>query len=547
MSSTEDNMKIDIVMSVIGNTEGKMGLTNRGLHIVKKYERYIKAMVMLMFLMHGSKLIIGTIGIDTESLIRNKSGLYQGWLNTGRQGLVLLKYLLGNITFNPLFSAVMTLLVFPLAIFGFILLWDKVRGQQSSIVVCLIGGLLWISHPAVTEQLYFSLQSFEVSLGILLTAAALYLTYVWTENKRRLWSAFISVCLLLLTFSIYQAFVVIYIFGAASVLLLQALRKLSMGEQKIFSKMAAHMGVWLLVFFVAFIINIVVTKLFFDQSDYLTEQILWKKYPVSIVFQAIRGHITFVLFGRNRLYSAFYGWLLICSILLITIHLWKFWRNDMAGCITVCFFYLALQITPFLMTFLQGGAPALRSQLVLPAMTGFQAMLNIWMFKQLDISRKKVGQVMLVCLILLGFLGGMKTAKITWSLYYTDQLRYEQDASLGRSIIERIEQVCSREESESLPVVIVGRRAFQGNNSCVQGEVIGHSFFDWDIDVEPIPYYSTGRVLGFLHTLGADYLQAPITRMNEAVANSENMPVWPSEGCVQMQNGMVIVKLSDYE
>lgn len=36
-------------------------------------------------------------------------------------------------------------------------------------------------------------------------------------------------------------------------------------------------------------------------------------------------------------------------------------------------------------------------------------------------------------------------------------------------------------------------------------------------------------------------------RMNEAPAYSENMPEWPAEGCVHVQNSRVIVKLSDYE
>lgn len=524
-----------------------MSLLNRGFHAIKKCERHLTVMILLMFLMHSSKFNVGIIGIDTESLIWDQAGLYRSWLSAGRYGLVILKHLFRNMSFNPWFTAVMTLLVFPLAVFSFFLLWDTVRGQQSSIVIWLLGGLLWISHPVVTEQLYFSLQSFEVSLGILLTAAALYLTYVWTEDKRRLWSAFISVGLLLLTFSIYQAFVSMYIFGAVSVLLLQALRKLSMGEQKLFSKMASCTGVWALVFLTAFLINSVVTRLFFGSSDYLMGQISWGTIPVNKVLWRICGHIASVLFGRSYFYSIFYVLFLACSLVLFTAYLWRHGRNNKKGCVTVCILYIAMQITPFLMTILQGGEPVLRSQLILPAMTGFQAMLNVWLLKELNLSFKSVKQVLLMCVILLGLCGGIKTAKVTWRFYYTDQLRYEQDEALGRSIIERIDQVCSSEELENLPVVIVGRRAFQRNNICMQGQVMGSSFFDWDVTVEPRPYYSTKRVLGFLHTLGADYHQAPRDRMGEALACSENMPAWPAEGCVQVQNGMVIVKLSDYQ
>ena len=538
-------MRIGIIMSVIRKRGKRMSLSNCRFPILKEYKGCVKAIILLMFLLHWPKFNASIIGIDTESIIWDEKGLYKGWLITGRQGLVMLKYLFGNASFNPWFSAMLTMLTFPLAVIGFYLLWDKAGGRKNSIVVWLVGSLLWISHPVVTEQLYFSLQSFEISLGILLTAAALYLTFVWTENLHRLWSFLLSVCLLLLTFSIYQAFVPLYIFGAVSVLLLQALRMLSEGEQKLFSKMASRMSACFLTFIIAFITNTIVTRLFFNESDYLTNQIQWGTLSFSEVFWRIIEHIKSVLLGRILFYSIFYGLLLFCSLILLAVYLWKFHRSNLKGCITVCFFYVSLQITPFLMTILQGGEPAFRSQLVLPAMTGFQAILSMWLLKELDISRNRVRQVLLVCIMILGFLGGIHTAKTTWSLYYTDQLRYEQDVALGRSLIDRIEQVCSREDIEILPVVVIGRRPFRVNNSCVQGQVMGYSLFDWDITSEPIPYFSTRRVLGFLHTLGADYRLTSAGRMEEALAISKYMPEWPAEGCVQIQDGMIIVKLSD--
>ena len=117
---------------------------------------------------------------------------------------------------------------------------------------------------------------------------------------------------------------------------------------------------------------------------------------------------------------------------------------------------------------------------------------------------------------------------------------------MGNDLIQRLEVIFDREET-SLPVVIVGTRPFQRNNSCIQGQVMGQSIFDWDASVAPIPYWSTRRALGFLHTLGADYDCVPKNRMEEALGYSENMPEWPAQGSVQIQDGMVIVKLSDYE
>ena len=514
-----------------------------GLQLARNHNKHIKVTFLLMFLLHGAKLNVTNVGIDTESLIWVREDLYQSWLYTGRQGLVLLKYLLRNVTYNPYFSAVATLLVFPIAVSAFFLLWSRSRGNKISLTAWTIGGLLWISHPILTEQFYFSLQSFEISLGFLLTAAALCLTLLWSEKKRRLWAFAAGVVLLLLTFSTYQAFVPLYIFGAVSVLFFQTLREFSEGKQKMAAGAVARTGSWILVFFTAFLINTVITQLFFNTSSYLTEQINWGNAPISEILWHICGHIVFVLLGRG-LYPPLYGCLLICSMILFIVYLYRRGRNNKSGCITVSFFYLALQSTPFIMTVLQGGQPVLRSQLVLPAMTGLQAIICLCLIKDLAISARASGRVVLAVVVLLGLVSGGKASQITWSLYYTDQLRYEQDVALGRDMIQRLEEVYDR-ETGSLPVVIVGNRPFQGNNSCVQGQVIGHSFFDWDTYVAPVPYYSTRRVLGFLHVLGANYDAASADRMRDALEYSENMPKWPAADCVQIYNGMVIVKLSD--
>lgn len=523
-----------------------MKIAINGLQMVRDHNRNISLMVLLMFLLHGAKLNANVVGIDTEALIfYGGKDFYQGWLNTGRQGLVLLKYLFRNLTFNPYFAAVLTLLVFPLAISAFFLLWSSVGGVKNSLIVWIISGLLWISHPILTEQFYFSLQSFEIVLGFLMTAVALYLTLLWTEKKRRLWAFGASVIILLLTFSIYQAFVSFYIFGTISVLFFQSLKEFSEKKQRMATSALVRIGSCIMVFITAFLINTLITQKFFGSSSYLAEQINWGTATIWEIFRHICGHIISVMLGRSPIfYSAFYGFLLICSMILFVAYLYRHGRKNKSSCITVSFLYLALQCSPFFMTLLQGGEPVLRSQLVLPAMTGLQVMLCYCLIQDLAISVMTVRRVILTGIMFLGLLGGVRTTKITWSLYYTEQLRYEQDVALGRDLIQRLEKVYGQ-ESDSLPVVVVGTRPFQGNHSCAQGQVMGQSIFDWDASVAPIPYYSTRRVLGFLHVLGANYNVASIDRLEGALRYSENMPQWPAENCVQIYDGMVIVKLSE--
>ncbi len=134
------------------------------------------------------------------------------------------------------------------------------------------------------------------------------------------------------------------------------------------------------------------------------------------------------------------------------------------------------------------------------------------------------------------------------SLHYTEQMSYEQDAYLGREMIARIEQVIEETpgaDMVELPVIIIGNRPFQGNNATLTGEIIGSSFFDYDVNVEPVYYWSSRRILGFLHTLGADYSLPSKEGLATAKILARDMPVWPAEGSVQVQENMVIIKLSD--
>ena len=59
-----------------------------------KYRSHIIIMGLFVFLLHGAKLNSDIIGIDTEDLIHLQEGFYDGWLQSGRYGLVGLKYLL---------------------------------------------------------------------------------------------------------------------------------------------------------------------------------------------------------------------------------------------------------------------------------------------------------------------------------------------------------------------------------------------------------------------------------------------------------------------
>lgn len=520
---------------------------------LEKYRSHIILMGLFVFLLHGAKLNSNIIGIDTEDLIHLEEKFYGGWLGTGRQGLVFLKYVLGNSSMNPYFSGILTLLFFTLAVTVFFIFWDWILGKglkpSYSLLAAGMGGILWISQPVMAEQFYFSLQSAEIAVGFLVTAAGLAMARLWTDSaaackrtKQGIFCAAGAVLCFLLAFSSYQIFVVLAIFGVITILLLQQFKKLVLEEEYDNRELWKKTGCYIALFFIAFLLNTVITTLFFHTSSgYLSEQVSWGNVPAGSCLRMIIGHIVKLFTGYDAtFYQAGFGILCVLALCQLCMLLKQKAKGRKLVVFQTLFLFFALLTTPFLMTLVMGAAPAVRSQLVLPVITGFMAYLNVLLAaEQKEQTGRRLFLVLLTAVVLVS---GWKQARTTESLYYTDACRYQQDVAMGEELIKRLEAV----NVWNYPVAIVGSREFQPNHACTIGETIGKSFFDYDAEVEPLNYWSTRRILGFLHTLGADYAQVPQEQMAQALEYSTYMPEWPSEGCVQFFDDMVVVKLSHY-
>lgn len=524
---------------------------------LEKYRSRILLLWAFVFLIHGEKLHSEIIGIDTEDLIHIQGDFYGGWLNTGRQGLVALKWLTASLKYRPYVAGLFTLVLFGLAVSAFFVLWDKQcsKKREQTWLSWVMGSLLVIAHPVITEQFYFTLQSAEICIGILLTALSLFLVSDY-DGKRQWWKLACAVLILLLTFSIYQSFVVLFIFGTVTVLLLQAVREISDVEKTTAERTTAglllrKMIPFLVVFLAAFCLNQLVTKLFFGSSDYLAGQVLWGKFKITDNFRAIAGHMVKALTGYDSIYYHFvFGVLCVLTTVLAVILCGRSAKGK-KGVVAVLLFYLAaLFLTPFLMTIVCGGTPAARAQLVLPFATGFLAYLDGVLLVECA-ERKRAKQtgaeqtVATVCMAVICVVGIFGELQTTLSLYYTEEMRFEQDAYLGRELIQEIEKVTAETGETSLPVAVIGKREFSGNNACTRGEIMGKSIFDHDTEVEPQYYWSTRRVLGFLHILGADYPQVSKEEFTAVAEQSEDMPCFPVEGSVQIRDGKVVIKLSE--
>lgn len=543
---------------------------------------------VLVFLIHFSKISSNVIGIDTENLIKEQRKFYRGWLDIGRYGLVFLKGLFGGYDqFNPYFAGLMTIVFLIAAVLMFLYLWEKTSGSAFAAngahdtgmhdIRCTIcwaaGAILWASHPVITEQLYFSLQSMEVCFSILLTAAALICVSEWQEGSRRgVGRALLPIAciLLLVSFSTYQSFVELFIFGTVSVVLLKGLDLVMAEEDDEISagRLIKMVIPYFLVFLTAFAGNMVLTRLFFAGSSYLNEQIEWGRAPVSDILVSIMKQIAKTFTGIGAVhYDITFGMLTIFTIGLFIILLLKSGRRGKGSLGMMLFFLASLIITPYLLLVICGGNATVRSQLVLPALTGFYAYidLNICFRLMKDTEkgdtvkaytketakkskiisgiiwvRAAAAAVLLVCI-----LAAWRQTKVTEALYYTEKMCYEQDVAIARELISKIDE---ERGHNWYPVVFIGTYDFKESHAAVVGETIGRSFFEHDADAEPRFYWSTRRALGLMHVLGYNYEQVTDPEMiGIAMEDSKYMPEWPNEGCVQVHDDMIIVKMSNFE
>lgn len=134
------------------------------------------------------------------------------WLGLSRYSLVFFKYIFGlydNINLR-FFNIITYINVFIYSIMY--LYFIKIDTKKDNITKDVLSILIVISSPVLLEQYNFTLQSPEVSFGMILMMISYITTYKYLKDNKIIYSI-ITIVLLTLTFGIYQAFVNLYLLG----------------------------------------------------------------------------------------------------------------------------------------------------------------------------------------------------------------------------------------------------------------------------------------------------------------------------------------------
>lgn len=515
---------------------------------MKAFYKYIRESISLWFVVlllasfsHGTMLLGRSIGIDTEDIITLQDAFYGEWVSMGRQGLVLLKLLLGTRVFNPAFTGVMTLLFLAGACSLWNYLFYQVTGRKNQTASLVFSVLLTVS-PLLTEQLYFKLQAMEMTLGFCMMAVSLLLVYyaaIDGDKKKKCAYLVASVVLNIILFSLYQAMVPLFLFGAAACFFLCCFVR-----KKAEPDVLRRMGIlYPAVFLGSFALNQVITAVWFSSgAGYLTGQVRWFTQSFKDCLINIYWHVRAVGLGQGLYYSKLYpaGCLFLAVIVFGTVRKRQQKFTVRLGSVLSLLLVMA---APFYMTVLCAVEPVMRSQMVMPFAFAFVAYAVILCLEDRRSFVKDKQSFMCTVFLLLCVAAGYAQLKATMQLNYTDTVRYESDVRIAEAIMDELNLL--EDSAHSYPVVFVGKHAAELNHSCVKGDTIGYSFFEWDADVEPCGFYSTRRIVGFMHTLGGNYVQGNAEQVVKAAEYSKDMADWPMQGSIALHDGCIIVRLSD--
>lgn len=465
--------------------------------------------------------------VDTEELI-NVPYSTLNWLMIGRQGGILTEYVFGLRWFNPYFSTLFGYLLICVAgtLFGYLLYRAGLKSRLFSTGF----GLLCFSAPMMTEQFYFQMQIFKVAWAYILciTAAGLSLKAVLSRSFIAQIIAFLC---MLWCFSTYQAFVILYItiIVACFILLYQ---KWTLCGERPNRKYGRFVVELILGFLAAFLVNTLITKLFFSAGGYLQGQVVWNTQPIMQCVRNIREHLRKGFMGDGVFYTAFYGMLALLVLAAAIVRVCR--AKNRQGAFLYFAAVVGLQFMPFLLTVALGGEPVPRAQIIYPVAVSCNLIIIAAQFRD-NIYLRAVS-------LLLAVLVCRTQIYTTERLLYSDVIRAQEDARLAAELECCINEVT---DSNKKPIAFIGVYNNHLNNSSIHGDVVGTSLFNFNSNIEPHYVISGQRDARLLKTQGFAWKEASEEQVLEARKKAFSMPCWPAKESVADAGDYIIVKLSE--
>ena len=458
---------------------------------------------------YGYDLFVFTFSIDEES--NTFLGDQEiGWLTSGRWG----GYILSVLFFPPPPVPVVPQLV-------------AISGLAAAYVISActwrreIGAAHFIAAPfALGFPILINLMGFAhvadvVMIGLALMALAVFILHAAARR-----GPLLAIPLMTFAFSIYQP---VALYGPTTFLILAALSysRLGLGElSRRFLRFALCFIASVLLAELILKIWLYVRGIEFQYGDQFIRFDLFALYPIEILQRTVAFSIAMFM-GFSEIFPG--GLLILGPTLALAglMALWAWgWRAGLMLIAALC--------VPAFAPMINGGTLPYRTLLALPiAVAGLVFAAACAPIR----ARMLFAVLSAYCALQFALIGNR--------MNYAAYLAWLNDRALADRLIARIEAIEPQPHGITLEVVGMPQFADSPQRPVIHSSTLGASFFRWDDGNEV-------RIALFLKTMGYDVNETPPDKHLTLFDRVRQMPSWPAEGAVQLIDGVVVVKFSDY-
>lgn len=497
----------------------------------------------LLFVLYGIRFAEGEYFIDSELMLTVPETLLQSWYGHRRFALIFTRKLFSMLRFMPFMENALLLLVFFATGFtALFAIWywsgksEKLNAGHGLFL------LFFFSSPCFVEQFNFSMQAFEIALVMsICVGAAFCLGKFIYEGKSVLWGI-IGFGMMVWSFDTYQSFFAFYM----GIVLISYICEFFYDKDRCGWREGILQAILFIVGYgFSQLLAVWMCQLKSGNSDYVNGMIRWG-------IDSIQDCLIGIRIDYNRIYCGewptffdskmFVGSVAVSAVL----SLWKKIHKKQVVCFEIAWFFLLL--TPILTTLLTAMAQPIRSHFAFPLVAAFTVYFSYEVM--MNVTEKKKWFQHLACgvVFVIGIMTGWRQSVTVGQLWETAHGTYQADRALAQRIYDRVCMVADMQDMRECQVIFVGARGAEISSNAVMGDVIGHSFFQWDSQSMSTLNH---RLNGYFRALGLPmyYLKADneVDELNkEAAEAAENHTVWPTADSVfRLKDGQVVVKLSE--
>lgn len=488
------------------------------INFIKENKVLFVALLATIILTYGYEMSNFALTIDEEANW-NRSGIdcFVSRVTDGRFFLGAIKLLFPRL-FLPFWST--AVFAIGMVINGCLIAYifrNYFRNTISKIAVACV----FVSFPVHAFYVMFSIMSAETALCYFMTIYAVYLADQNLQKEKINVKGFAgSVILIILSNGVYQAFFMVYVILVCSLISLDLLagertEAKPLKVKEYWKRIAGH----IMCLAAGGIGYIAVTKvlqwLIAPSRNYIEGYLQWGTYSfletIKVFIKAI-WRISWST-GNDHAYTTMWLFSALFIVLLLT-GLWHCTKGyKLLYFIAMCGMFFA----NYLLMFAAGTTVPERMYITLPI---FAAIVLAAFIEYIVREGTQTIVGVFVAVIIL-----IQSANVT-DLFWAEDRQKEKDKVMMTKMTSEIAEVSGAWIPDE-PVVICNSTSFDNYDGG-----FGFSYFTLG-----------GKIYGYLEVQGFDYVQGDGEQISYASERAKTMPVFPAEGSIVKENGIIIVNL----